>query len=104
MKDELDTIEPVEATKTAPVEVRRPQAAPVVQSAKAEQAGHAPKPTDRPAEPRKAAIDEEDDEEGFFQRYRIGIIIGVIVLIGGSWVALRTPSGKSAPARKAPEP
>jgi TonB family protein len=48
-------------------------------------------------------VEDEDDDESFFQRHRLAFIAGGIVLIGAAWGVLHKPSGKSEPVRKAPE-
>lgn len=59
-------------------------------------AATAPKPSNQP--------DDDQDEESFFKRFRVLIVVGCVVVAGILWAVLGKSEGKSAPARKAPAP
>lgn len=92
---DTETLEPSEAASPNAVPPGAPAAPP-------QAAPHAAAP--EPEEPdylRHLAADHDEDE-GFFEKHRVKIIIAAVVILGGAivLVALNT---KSEPARKAPE-
>jgi periplasmic protein TonB len=103
MKEDLDAIETVESPKGETVKAQPANTAPAKPNTRPEKPAEPPKasPSPRPTRPR--LDDDEEDNEGFFQKHRIKIIIAAVVLAIGGWMALSKPSGPSAPARR-PEP
>lgn len=102
MSEQLDTIETDKAAKPGLTKDRPLQATKTAEHAEVSKASHVPKSPNIPRPTRNVAVEEEDDES-FFQRHRIALIAGAIVLMGGGWVAFHKPSGKSEPVRRAPE-
>jgi len=103
MNEQMDTGETVESLKPLRTENRPPLSAKPADQVEARNTTRAPKSPGIPNMPRKVAVDDDDDES-FLQRHRLGLIVGAIVLIGAGWAAFHRPSGKSQPERKAPEP
>lgn len=96
MKKELDTVEAIETPEGKSAAVRPvPTAAPTVRE-QAEKPVEPIKPS-----PRRVSSDEDEEaEESFFVRHRAKMVVGAVVLVMGTWMTLRKPSGPSAPARK----
>lgn len=62
---------------------------------------HSPSRTGAPRAPRP----DDDDEDGFFQRFRVPIIIGVLLLCGAGYAIFRKPSeaGPKPPPKAPPQ-
>jgi protein TonB len=104
MKDELDAIDPAETPAGKKAAPRPAGAPPRKGSGHTEKTAEAPRSSPSPRPSRIPAEDDDDEEnEGFFQRHGIKIIIAVAVLAIGGWIAFSKPSKPSAPARR-PEP
>lgn len=100
MKKELDAIESSEAPEREAVVARPAHAAAPQAGGGPEKTAESIKPSPNPRPPRITPDDDEEDDESFFQRHRTKMIAGSVVLILGAWMALRKPSGPSAPARR----
>jgi periplasmic protein TonB len=98
MSEPQDNVETIEAPKTEAVVPRRAPATKPNTAAKPRGTSYAPKAPTIPKPPKTVEADEDD--ESFFQRNRVAIIFGVVLLAGGGWYFLGKPAGKSeAPSK-----
>lgn len=100
MREKLDAIETAETPEGEPVAVRPGHAAPAKTGASP---ANAAKPSPSPRPSRIPPDDEGDEDESFFKRHGVKVLIAIVVLAIGGWIAFSKPSKPSPPARR-PEP
>ena len=103
MREPLDSTETLEPAMREPTALRPARVAKAVPGTAPRSSGYAPKHS-RVPQTAERQVEPEDEDESFFQRNRVAIVIGVLALVGGGWFFFGKSGEKSAPPRKAPEP
>ena len=96
MNEEMETVETIEPLNKVPA--RRRLARP------ARPIGERNAPALQSPKIARLPVNEEDEEDGFFQTHGVTLVIGAVVLLGAGWLVFKQPAEPAAPARKAPEP